>query len=145
MGNVELFSLLATDSFVAALIIPPFHPVIYSAMKIFGGYNNLLIYFIISISYIAAGMLNYLFGYMLLFLPSLKEQFLHNKNYIKYNRYLTKYFFWLPILTFLPSFGATIGVACGFLNLSLKRYALFVTMGNLLYFAFDLWLKNMIM
>jgi membrane protein YqaA with SNARE-associated domain len=145
MENIEPYLMLAADNFMSASIIPPYHPVIYDSMLLFGGYDNIWVFIISFITYICAAALNYGAGGLLLLIPASKANFEKNDKYMKYKKYLHNYFFWLPFLIFLPSVGTLVGIISGFLQLNFRSYMYFAVSGSFLYFIFDLWLKNMIM
>lgn len=66
MDLQEAYSFLFVDSILSALIVPIQEPLVYDAMKIFGGYNLYLAFFIALAGSLIGSLGNWVLGRMIL-------------------------------------------------------------------------------
>jgi|GEM_PF-4547493 len=78
MSLVEAYLFLLTDSFISGLVLPAKNDLVFTAMRIFGGYNLQLAAFLSTIGVTFAACINWGLGRML---RSLKKRLPNNKIY----------------------------------------------------------------
>ncbi|MGL4226942.1 MAG: YqaA family protein [Rickettsia sp.] len=135
MNQFEAYSLLFVDSFVSNLVISFQNELIFHSMKMFGGYNSLIMLLVSTCAALSGNTVNYIFGRVVLniFYTSKNEQnILRHKNLTKL---YYKYELFILFLMVFPFWGCFISVFSGFFKTKCLKFLGVGCLAKVCYYA----------
>ncbi|WP_341787777.1 YqaA family protein [Rickettsia endosymbiont of Cantharis rufa] len=135
MNQFEAYSLLFVDSFVSNLVISFQNELIFHSMKMFGGYNSLIMLLVATCASLSGNTVNYIFGRVVLniFYTSKNEQnILRLKNLTKL---YYKYELFILFLMAFPFWGCFISLFSGFFKTKFLKFLSVGCLAKVCYYA----------
>ena len=139
MEQFEAYSLLFADSFVSNLVIGFQNELIFHSMKMFGGYNSLIMLLVATCASLSGNAVNYIFGRIVLniFYASKNEQnILRHKNLAKL--YYTYEIFILFLMAF-AFWGSFISLFSGFFKTKFLKFLSICSLAKICYYVLTLY------
>ena len=133
MSPTETYLFLLADSFMSGLVLPIRYELVFTAMKIFGGYNLYFAGLISTIGITIASTLNWLLGRAL---RTFKKDVAGSAKNAKLEEILTMlktHGHWAGLLGFIPILGPIVIVFTGIVQSKFLRVILLVFIVNLLW------------
>lgn len=140
MNQFEAYSLLFVDSLVSNLVIGFQNELIFHSMKMFGGYNSLIMLLVAVCASLSGHTVNYIFGRIVLniFYASRNEQnILRHKNLTKL---YYKYEIFILFLTAFPFWGCFISLFSGFFKTNFLKFLSICSLAKICYYALTLYI-----
>lgn len=138
MDQSEAYLLLFTDSFLGNLVIDLNNELIVYSMKIFSGYNNLLIIIIATIASACAASINYLLGRILSRVIALSNNKHIQTNYRILSHLFSKYNLVIICFIIVPFWGRFIPLIAGFTKISFIRVLIISVISKLCYYCLSM-------
>ena len=136
MSEFEAYCFLFFDSIMASLAVVPNTEMVFHAMKIFGGYQEMIITAIAIAGNLIGSSCNYLLGRVMNHVKKTTSNSKDSKKFIALKAMANKKLFAFAIFSFIPLFGTAITLAAGFLKISYSRFLLAVLVGRVFYYLF---------
>ena len=137
MSIVEAYLFLLADSFMGGLALSVKNDLVFTAMRIFGGYNLYIVALISTFGVTMAGVINWGLGRIM---RSLKKSPAEEKTFNpleeKTLNYISKYGYLAALFGFIPVLGSLVTVALGTLPGSFRKVVALVFLANLLWRVF---------
>ncbi|AAU03900.1 YqaA family protein [Rickettsia typhi] len=141
MNQFEAYSLLFVDSFVSNLIIGFQNELIFHSMKMFVGYNRLIMLLVAICSSLSGNTVNYIFGRIVLniFYASKNEQnILRHKNLTKL---YYKYEIFIIFLIYFPFWGCFVALFSGFFKTKFLKFLSIGCFAKACYYALKIYIS----
>lgn len=138
MNQMETYLFLLTDSFMTGLVLPAKHSLVFSSMRIFGGYNLYIASFISTIGITLAACVNWLLGRALCSLKKDHHITKENPQISRILGFLKIHGYWAGLLGFIPILGPLLTVFAGVIQTSFRRIIILVFVVNLLWHYFNI-------
>jgi len=138
MDKYGAYSLLFTDSLTSSIIFMPSAEYVVDAMKTFGTYDLTLMLIIATIGATCGSLINWTLGLLLRKSENTKSLSDRQGAFKKGEKIFKKYFFWTPILSFIPLWGALIVAMSGVFRTRVIITMALVLVGRLGYYALKL-------
>lgn len=136
MNELEIYSLLFTDTLVSNLVFSTNEEIILNSMKGFGKYNNLKMLASAEVSAILAINLNYLFGRILYNIFAFSKDSIFHLRYKNFITLISRYSLIFLLLGGLPFWGKFIVLLAGFCRLNLFKVLLICSFAKLCYYVY---------
>ncbi|ABV74935.1 Predicted membrane protein [Rickettsia akari str. Hartford] len=140
MNQFEAYSLLFVDSFVSNLIIGFQNELIFHSMKVFAGYNSLIMLLVAICAALSGHAFNYIFGRIVLniFYASKNEHnILRHKSLTKL---YYKYEIFIIFLMAFPFWGCFISLFSGFVKTKFLKFLVIGCLAKVCYYALELYI-----
>ncbi|AFC74805.1 putative membrane protein [Rickettsia parkeri str. Tate's Hell] len=140
MNQFKAYSLLFVDSFVSNLVIGFQNELIFHSMKMFGGYNSLIMLLVAICASLSGNAINYLFGKIVLniFYASKNTQnILRHKNLTKL---YYKYEIFIIFLMAFAFWGSFISLFSGFFKTKFLKFLGIGCLAKACYYALELYI-----
>lgn len=138
MSQIETYLFLLTDSFMSGLVLPVKHSLVFSTMRLFGGYNLYLASVISTIGITLAACVNWLLGRALRSLKKDTHIQKESPQIAKILDLLKIHGYWVALLGFVPILGPFITIFAGVVQTSFVRVITLVFITNLLWHYFNI-------
>lgn len=136
MSLEESYFFLFFDSVMASLVLLPNTPMVFNAMKVFGGFDSSVVFSLAVAGNIVGSSLNYVLGRTMNYVKKNVEKSDGSKKFVALKSFANKKLFVLAFFSFVPLIGVVITLVAGFLRISYLRFILFVVLGRVLYYLF---------
>lgn len=140
MTLTEAYSFLFADSFMGALVVPPYKEMVFGTMISFGGYDIGLTVLLAALGSTLAMLVNYGFGRLILLCEKQEIIPIHSRHMEDAADSFRRYGIWLLPFVFIPVFGTAFTVAAGLSRTKLPIFLPLVLIGRLGYYGVLAWL-----
>ena len=121
MNQIEVYTLLFTDSLVSNLVISLDRELIFHTMKVFGDHNKVAIVLTSTTASIFANCINYFLGRVLFNFFYLTKNNVGNRVYDAYSQFIARYYVFVLMLSIIPFWGKFIILLTGFTKVNFFR------------------------
>ena len=121
MNQIEVYTLLFTDSLVSNLVISLDKELIFHTMKVFGDHNKVAIVLTSTTASIFANCINYFLGRVLFNFFYLTKNNMGNRVYDAYSQFIARYHVFVLMLSIIPFWGKFIILLTGFTKVNFFR------------------------
>ena len=121
MNQIEVYTLLFTDSLVSNLVISLDRELIFHTMKVFGDHNKVAIVLTSTTASIFANCINYFLGRVLFNFFYLTKNNVGNRVYVAYSQFIARYYVFVLMLSIIPFWGKFIILLTGFTKVNFFR------------------------
>ncbi len=133
MSITEIYLFLLADSFITGLILPAKQDLVFTAMRIFGGYNIYLASFISATGISLAACANWLLGKALRTLRKYNNNNNTSLRKEKIINFLATHGHWAGLLAFIPIAGPILTVFAGIIQTNFIKLIALTFLANLLW------------
>lgn len=121
MNQIEVYSLLFTDSLVSNLVISLDNELMVHTMKVLGNHNKVPIILTSTAASIFANCINYFLGRVLFNFFYLVKNNVGNRVYDAYSQFIARYYVFALMLSIVPFWGKFIILLTGFTKVNFLR------------------------
>lgn len=140
MTPTEAYSFLFADSFMGALVVPPYKEMVFGTMQSFGGYTMWLAILLAAIASTLGMLVNYGLGRLVLLCEKQDIIPLHSHHMDDATAAFRRYGIWLLPFACIPVFGVAATVAAGLSRTKLRTFISLVLLGRIGYYGVLTWL-----
>ena len=134
MSLEESYLFLFFDSVMASLVLLPNTPMVFDAMRVFGGFSASIILSLAVAGNAVGSSLNYALGRIMNHVKKNVDKSEGSKKFISLKNFANKKLFALAFFSFIPLIGVVITLVSGFLRVSYLRFIAFVVLGRVFYY-----------
>jgi membrane protein YqaA with SNARE-associated domain len=140
MDLIEAYSYLFTDSLVTAILFVPSEELVIDVMRIFGSYDNYLIFLLAAVGSTVGSCANWVFGTFLRKCVN-REPFKDREKPLAHaEKLFKKHGKWSLLFSFVPLWGGLLTTAAGTLRSNFLEFLTLVTIGKFLFYGVKIFL-----
>jgi membrane protein YqaA with SNARE-associated domain len=142
MDKLEAYSYLFTDTLYSSLVLSPHSELVIDVMHAFGEYDLKLILLLATLASSLGHIINWLLGIVFRTILKIDKVKKDSQNSLaKGEQIYRKYFYWTPILAFLPLWGSFVSLMAGIFRVRAIYIFIMVFISELLYYSYKLFFR----